>query len=216
MVKILSLILIYVKERATLGAESERNGDFYMKQERTRRLLAVFWTFLKIGAFTFGGGYAMIPLIERETVERRGWIGEKDILEIVAIAESTPGPIAINAATFVGWRVAGFWGAFCATVGVVIPSFVIITAISYVLAAFEQLRAVRYAFFGIRAGVLALILKALVSMYRQCPKSLFGYLAMGAAFVLVAFLKVNVIAVVAACAAAGLAVTFFTERRAEK
>jgi chromate transporter len=85
-----------------------------------------------------------------------------------------------------------------------------------VLAAFEQLRAVRYAFFGIRAGVLALILKALVSMYRQCPKSLFGYLAMGAAFVLVAFLKVNVIAVVAACAAAGLAVTFFTERRAGK
>ena len=187
-----------------------------MKEKKARTLWQVFATFFKIGAFTFGGGYAMIPLIQRETAEKHGWISDKDILEIVAIAESTPGPIAINAATFVGYRVCGFWGAFCATVGVVIPSFVIITAISYVLAAFEQLRAVRYAFFGIRAGVLALILKALVSMYRQCPQSLFGYLAMGAAFVLVAFLKVNVIAVVAACAAAGLAVTFFTERRAGK
>ena len=215
MFKILSLILIYVKKRATLNMQIGVKEGFGMKKGDSKTLFAVFSTFLKIGAFTFGGGYAMIPLIERETVERRGWIEEKDILEIVAIAESTPGPIAINAATFVGWRVAGFWGAFCATVGVVIPSFVIIAAISYVLAAFEHLKAVRYAFFGIRAGVLALILKALVSMYRQCPKSLFAYLAMGAAFVLVAFLKVNVIAVVASCAAAGLAVTFLTGRRAK-
>ena len=164
MFKILSLILIYVKKRATLNMQIGVKEGFGMKKGDSKTLFAVFSTFLKIGAFTFGGGYAMIPLIERETVERRGWIEEKDILEIVAIAESTPGPIAINAATFVGWRVAGFWGAFCATVGVVIPSFVIIAAISYVLAAFEHLKAVRYAFFGIRAGVLALILKALVSM----------------------------------------------------
>jgi hypothetical protein len=117
MVKILSLILIYVKERATLGAESERNGDFYMKQERTRRLLAVFWTFLKIGAFTFGGGYAMIPLIRaRDGRSEKAGSGTGTSSTIVAIAESTPGPIAINSRRR-SWAgsVAGFWGAFCAT-----------------------------------------------------------------------------------------------------
>ena len=88
--------------------------------------IKLFLTFLKIGAFTFGGGYAMIPLISREAVENHKWIEDKDILDIVAIAESTPGPIAVNAATFVGYRVGGVLGAFCATLGVVLPSFVII------------------------------------------------------------------------------------------
>ena len=131
-----------------------------------KRLWQLFLTFFKIGAFTFGGGYAMIPLIQREAVERRRWVSDEDILDIIAIAESTPGPIAINAATFVGYKTRGFWGAFCATFGVVLPSFVIITLISFVLQEFESLRAVKYAFFGIRAGVLALILKALWSMFQ--------------------------------------------------
>ena len=93
-------------------------------------ILSVFLTFLKIGAFTFGGGYAMIPLIQREAVEKHGWVSDDDILEIVAVAESTPGPIAINAATFVGYRVGGFFGAAAATMGVVLPSFCIILAVS--------------------------------------------------------------------------------------
>ena len=187
-----------------------------MKEKKARTLWQVFATFFKIGAFTFGGGYAMIPLIQRETAEKHGWISDKDILEIVAIAESTPGPIAINAATFVGYRVCGFWGAFCATFGVVLPSFAIIVAISYVLAAFEQLRAVRYAFLGIRAGVLALILKALVSMYRQAPKHTAAYAIMACAFVLVAVLRVNVLYVIAGCALAGLAYALAAERRERK
>lgn len=167
-------------------------------------LLQLFLTFLKIGAFTFGGGYAMIPLITREAVFRRKWISDNDILDIVAIAESTPGPIAINSATFVGYRVGGFWGAACATIGVVLPSFLIIFAISFVLSQFENLKAVKYAFNGIRAGVLALIIRALVSMYKQCPKNIMSYIIMGAALVLTAVFDINVLITICMCAAAGI------------
>lgn len=114
------------------------DGEVMNKQPGTIR--ALFLTFLKIGAFTFGGGYAMIPLIQKEVVERRKWMTDGDILDIIAIAESTPGPIAINAATFVGYKTAGFWGAVCCTTGVVLPSFLMIAAISLVLQAFERNR----------------------------------------------------------------------------
>ena len=178
-----------------------------------KRLWQLFLTFFKIGAFTFGGGYAMIPLIQREAVERRHWVSDEDILEIIAIAESTPGPIAINAATFVGYKTRGFWGAFCATFGVVLPSFVIITLISFVLQEFESLRVVKYAFFGIRAGVLALILKALWSMFQKSPRGVVSYAVMALAFVLVAVLKADVIVVIALCAALGLVSSLLAERR---
>jgi chromate transporter len=185
-------------------------------QSRRQTLWALFWTFLKIGAFTFGGGYAMIPLIQREASEKHGWITGEDILEIVAIAESTPGPIAINAATFVGYRVCGVLGGLFATLGVVLPSFVIIAALSLVLRTFSELRAVQYAFFGIRAGVLALILRALWSMYRQCRKGLVAYLIMAAAFLLTAVVKISVLAVIVLCAAAGLVSSLLAERRLGK
>ena len=178
-----------------------------------KTILRIFLTFLKIGAFTFGGGYAMIPLIQRETVERQKWISDGDILEIVAIAESTPGPIAINAATFVGSRICGFRGAFAATLGVVLPSFAIILAVSYVLRTFQSIPAVRYAFWGIRAGVLALLIKALWSMYRQAPKGAAAYIVMAAAFVLLALLHVNIILVIAGCALFGLIASCLAGRR---
>ena len=178
------------------------------------RNLNLFLTFMKIGAFTFGGGYAMIPLIQREVVEEKKWINESELMDMIAIAESTPGPIAINSATFVGHHVGGFWGAFCATVGVILPSFAIIAAISYVLQQFERLRAVKYAFLGIRAGVLALILKAFWNMARQIPKKAVSCCIAAAAFVLAALLKLNVLAVIVLCAAAGLIVSLAAERRA--
>ena len=102
------------------------------------KAIQLFLTFIKIGAFTFGGGYAMLPLIQKEIVEKKHWITDNDILEIVAISESTPGPIAINAATFVGFRICGFWGALFATLGVVIPSYLIILIISFVLKEFQR------------------------------------------------------------------------------
>lgn len=145
-------------------------------------------------------------------MEKKKWITDDDILEIVAIAESTPGPVAINAATFVGFRTCGFFGALLATLGVVLPSFCIILAISFVLREFESIQAVQYAFSGIRAGVLALILKALWSMYKQCPKNLIAYIVMAATFVLVAFLQVDVLPVIIGCAVFGLLTSLFLGR----
>lgn len=185
-------------------------------KERLRRAGSLFETFFKIGAFTFGGGYAMIPLIQREVVEKRRWMEQGDILDIVAIAESTPGPIAINTATFVGYRVGGFAGAGCATLGVVLPSFVIIFALSFVLRQFQALKAVQYAFWGIRAGVLALLVKALLSMYRQCPKGGFAWMVMALAFLLAAFSGIGVIYVLIGCAAAGLVRLYWNKQHLKK
>ena len=181
--------------------------------EKRSRALTLFLTFFKIGAFTFGGGYAMLPLIQREIVEKRKWITNDDILEVVAIAESTPGPIAVNSATFVGYRTGDFSGALLATLGVVLPSFAVILAISFVLREFESLKAVQYAFSGIRAGVLALVLKALWSMYKQSPKNAVSYALMAIAFVLVAFLGADVLPVIIGCAAVGLIVTLYAGRK---
>ena len=158
----------------------------------------------------------MIPLIQREIAENKKWITDEEILEIIAIAESTPGPIAINTATFVGFRVAGFFGAMFATLGVVLPSFFIISIISMVLDRFESLTVVQYAVNGIRAGVLALILKALITMYKKSPKSAVAYGIMALAFVAVALLKVNVLLVIIACALIGLISSFVAEKRCGK
>lgn len=171
---------------------------------RSRLLWDLFLTFFKIGAFTLGGGYAMIPLIQREASEKRGWISEDDILEIIAIAESTPGPIAINSATFVGFRTAGVWGAACATLGVVLPSFIIIAAVSALLGSFLEYKVVRYAFFGIRAGVLGLIIKALVTMHGKMKKDVLSYVVAVGAFVATAIFGVDVIIVIIGCAVTGL------------
>ena len=179
-----------------------------------KTLLTVFGTFFKIGAFTFGGGYAMIPLIQREAVEKYGWVSDEDILEIVAIAESTPGPIAINCATFVGYRTGGFLGALCATLGVVLPSFLIILLISGILREFSQVAAVRYAFNGIRAGVLALLVKTLWNMYRKNQKNWASCTVMAAAFLLTAFTDVSVILVIIGCAVFGLVTATAAQRRA--
>ena len=185
-------------------------------KEKRGKLWKLFATFFKIGAFTFGGGYAMIPLIQKEAVEKNGWVTDDDILEIIAIAESTPGPIAINSATFVGYRTCGVLGSVCATLGVVLPSFVIILLISFVLRQFQELKAVQYAFNGIRAGVLALLFKALWTMYKKAPKSWASYVVMGASFVLTAIFDVNVLFVIIGCAVFGYVTATMMERRAAK
>ena len=176
-----------------------------MEVTKWRLCLKLFLKFLKIGAFTFGGGYAMIPLIRREIALREQWIEEKDILDILAVSESTPGPIAVNTATFIGYKLAGKLGAAAATVGVVLPSFLVIFALSFVLSQFEDSPAVRYAFWGIRVAVVALVFSALVSMAWQCPWNLVACVLAGAAFVLVGFFSANSILVLVACALVGLA-----------
>lgn len=183
---------------------------------KLKKSLTLFWTFFKIGAFTFGGGYAMIPLITKEVVDNKKWITDKDILDVFAIAESTPGPIAVNSATFIGSKIAGFWGAFFATLGVVLPSFAIISLISFVIDRFQHLQIVEFAFAGIRAGVLALIIKALVSMYKQCPKDLVSYIITGLAFVAVCIFDINVLIVLISCAIIGLVSSIVAVRREKK
>lgn len=147
-----------------------------MKEKQTRspgklkNLLALAWTFFKIGLLTFGGGYAMIPIIQAEVAEKHKWISEEELMHIVTIAESTPGPIAINLATFVGYKRSGFLGSLLATLGVVLPSLVILYVISLFLDVFLENRYVAYAFTGIKCAVAFLILKAGMDMLAKLPK----------------------------------------------
>ena len=140
-----------------------------MKQ--TSLLLRLFLTFLKIGAFTFGGGYAMISLIENTCVEQNAWITHDEMMDVTVIAESTPGPIAINCATYVGYRQAGFIGALAATLGIILPSFIIIYVVSMFLNHFLEYAVVASAFKGIRVAVGLLILDVGVSMMKKMKKN---------------------------------------------
>ncbi len=188
---------------------------------KLKNALILFLTFFKIGAFTFGGGYAMIPVIEKEMCDKHKWLKGEEILDIFAISESTPGPIAINSATFVGYRVAGVLGSFCATLGVVLPSFIVISVISLILQEFSQYKGVQYAFMGIRAGVLALIIKAFVSMYKKCPKGLFSYIIMFLAFAVsmfidIAHINISVIYIIISCALIGLVYSVIQRKRGKE
>ena len=126
--------------------------------------LNLFLEFMKIGAFTFGGGYAMIPLIEKEIVNKYQWLTMKQFTDLIAIAEMTPGPMAVNSATLVGYKVAKFWGAVVSTLGVVLPSFLIIWAIASVFSQFQNNPIVQAAFKGLRPAVLGLIIVAAISI----------------------------------------------------
>ena len=136
-----------------------------------KKYLDLFLLMMKIGLFTFGGGYAMIALLENEFVEKKKYIEKDEFLDMVAIAESTPGPIAINAATYLGYKRYGFLGALVATVGVIIPSFVIIYAISLFFDAFLSFTLVEYAFRGIQVCVIYLIFSAGLNMLKKMKKT---------------------------------------------
>ena len=141
---------------------------------KTKEWLSLFLTMLKIGVFTFGGGYAMIALLENEFVAKKKWLEKDEFLDVAAIAESTPGPIAINAATYIGYKNAGIVGSIIATLGICIPSFVIIYAISLFFDAFLSLTLVAYAFKGIQVCVVYLILTAGLKMLKQMKKIAFN------------------------------------------
>ena len=177
--------------------------------------LQLFLSFLQIGLFSFGGGYAAMPLIQDQVVTRYGWLSMAEFTDLITISQMTPGPIAVNSATFVGYHVAGPFGAFCATVGVVLPSFFIILILSYFLRQFESLQVVQFAFNGIRAGVLALIVGALVSMGRQCPKNILSYCIAAVAFAAVAFFGANVLIIILCSALVGLAYSMIARKGGE-
>jgi chromate transporter len=138
--------------------------------KRSKLISTLFLCFFKIGAFTFGGGYAMLALLENEFVEKKKWLTKDEFLDMLAIAESTPGPIAINSATFIGYKTAGVLGSTFATLGVVLPSFIIIYVISLFLDKFLALTIVANAFKGIQACVVYLIGSVGIKMLKQMQK----------------------------------------------
>lgn len=142
--------------------------------KKLKILLNLFVTMFKIGLFTFGGGYVMIGILEREFVEKKKWLESEEFTDLIGVAESTPGPIAINSATFIGYKTAGVLGSVLCTLGVVLPSFIIIFCISLFFDAFLELTLVQYAFKGIQACVPFLILSAGIRMFKKLKKNSFN------------------------------------------
>ena len=187
-----------------------------MKQPKL--LWQLFAVFFRVGLFTFGGGYAMISIIEDACVDRRGWITREEMDDLVVVAESTPGPIAINCATFVGSRQAGLPGAVVATLGMILPSFLVIFAVSRFLDRFLEIRAVASAFQGIKLAVSVLIFDAGLRMLRRMPKKPLPLTILGATLVLMLLvnfgaLRLSSIVLMLAAAAVSLAVCAVRRKR---
>ena len=173
----------------------------------------LFWTYLKIGTFTLGGGYAMLPLIQREVVDRQGWIDEQEFLNMIALAQAAPGLIAVNSAIFIGWRVGGWRGVCGAVLGAVLPSFLIILAVAMVFADWKELPAVEAAFKGIRPAVVALIAAPLYKLSKSAKIGWSTLLIPVAAAMLIWLLHVNPVWVILATIVITLIVVDIVERR---
>lgn len=164
----------------------------------------LFVAFFNIGLFTFGGGYAMLPMLERECVDKHHWTDREQLLDYFAIGQCTPGVIAVNTATFVGTSERGFWGAAAATAGVVCPSLIIILIIAALLENFAHIPAVQHAFGGIRVAVAALIVNAVIKLLRSNVKSPFAIALCLVAFVAVAVFSLSPVLVIVIAAVAGI------------
>lgn len=163
----------------------------------------LFLSFFKIGLFTFGGGYAMLPLIRETVIVEHGWATLAEFIDILAVVEMTPGPIAINSATFIGYRAGGIFGSIAATFGVVLPSVVIIICIAKFMSKFSGNRYIRWAFEGIRPVVLGLILSAVLSVGQNTIGDITAFLLAGVFFVLAVFAKLHPIAIILIAGVAG-------------
>ncbi len=169
-----------------------------------QKLFALFLSFFKVGALTFGGGYAMLPMLQREVVERQNWVTEEEILDCYAIGQCTPGVIAVNTATFVGYRQEGILGAIAATAGVIAPSLLIISLLAGIISRFSHLRAVQHAFAGIRVAVCVLVGQAVVRVWRKGVKGAKGMILCAAALLLSALFGVSSVWIVGGALVLGL------------
>lgn len=174
------------------------------KTTNQANLPALFFSFFKVGAFTIGGGYAMLPVIQREVIETRHWLSTEEFIELIAIAEMTPGPVAVNTATFVGYRTAGIPGSVMATLGVVLPSFSLILAIAVFFPRFASHPVAQRLFYGIRPAVVALIGHALYKLGRKILVNKFGYVVAFTVFLAQLLLGVPPIPTLLLAAGAGL------------
>lgn len=171
------------------------------------KLLSLFLSFAKVGVMTFGGGYAMIPILEREIVDKQGWASSEELMDYYAVGQCTPGVIAVNTATFIGYRVAGLAGGVAATLGVVFPSVVIICLIAGILTNFADIPAVKSAFTAIRVCVCVLIFNAVVKLWKGAVKDKAGLVLFLIVFVLSLFFDISPVIFVLFCALAGLVLT---------
>ncbi|MFA6866750.1 MAG: chromate transporter [Clostridia bacterium] len=183
-------------------------------KEQAKLLCQLFLIFFKIGAFTFGGGYAMISLIEKEISEKRKWVDDKEMLNILAIAESTPGVIALNSATYVGAKVGGFFGALVSSIAVMLPSIVIIIFLSRIITQFQTNQYVKWAFLGIRSAVVALILNAIFKLVKGVKKTFFSLIVFVIALTLAILssfeiIPINIIWIIIAAALTGIIYGYF-------
>lgn len=180
------------------------------------RIFDIFCTFFKIGLFTFGGGYAMIPLIEREVSVKKGWVKREEIVDILAVSQALPGAVAINSASFIGKKVVGRFGALAGTTGVILPSLIIITMIAVFFSRFQENAIVQAAFTGIRPAVVALIFVAALNVIKSSLKDKLQYVLALAATIVVLLFAVNVIIVIICGAAAGLLIYWLFPGKVKK
>ena len=178
-----------------------------------KELMNLFWSFCRIGGLTFGGGYAMLPMLQKEVVENHKWATEQELLDYYAVGQATPGIIAVNTATFVGYKEKGVLGAAFATFGVVFPSLVIIMAIAGFIDNFSDLEVVQYAFSGIRIAVGVLILNALIKLMKGSVKDILGIILFVATFIASSFLDISVIYIVIATALVGIISDYIQRKR---
>ncbi len=164
----------------------------------------IFLTFMKIGVCTFGGGYAMIPILQREIVKGRKWVTDEEIMDYYVIGQCTPGVIAVNVATFVGQKVFGIIGGIVATLGLIFPSYLIICMISLFLQKFSEISYIQSAFAGIRIAVCALVVHTVAGMIRKNVKNALTFFVLAATFILVAFFNISPVIIVPAVAIIGL------------
>ncbi len=190
-------------------------------KNKLKNALILFVTFLKIGAFTFGGGYAMIPIIEKEICDKHKWLKGEEILDIFAIAESTPGPIALNVATYIGYKLAGFPGAIIATMGVCVPSFGIMYMVSLFYEQFMEITIIATAFKGIQICMVYLIAVAGLRMLKKMKKTTFNKIVyattcMGMILCTLFDIRVSSVAFIFAAGLAGLAIFFMKTNKAKE
>lgn len=178
-----------------------------------KEYLELVATFFKIGIMTFGGGYAMLPMIQREVVEKHGWATEEEILNYYAIGQCTPGVIAVNTATFIGDSRKGVLGGFLATLGVVLPSLIIISVIAAVLNNFAEIAAVQHALAGIRVAVVVLVGYSVWKLMKSGVKGSFGWIIFVLTFLVSAIFGLSPVVIVVAAAAAGLISGCLAERK---
>ncbi|MDD4569418.1 MAG: chromate transporter [Tepidanaerobacteraceae bacterium] len=185
-------------------------------KSQLKLLLEIFTVFFKIGSFTFGGGYAMIPLIEKEVVENKKWVAEEEVVDVFAVAQSMPGAIAINSATFIGYKISGKKGSLVATIGVILPSFFIITLIAVFFSRFQDTPVVKAVFSGIRPAIVGLISVAAIKVGKASIVDNTGILLSILSVILVVIFDVQAIFVILGGAAVGLAIyCLFPERTAK-